>query len=77
MKNNEYVAPRCEYNLVNDRKIYKVKEPYYSEKDRIIYASCPYCGGQLHRVWNLNNCGNCGAEISWSGLSVAGYHDLR
>lgn len=39
MKNNEYVAPRCEYNLVNDRKIYKVKEPYYSEKDRIIYAA--------------------------------------
>nr|DAZ36857.1 MAG TPA: 30S ribosomal protein S27 [Caudoviricetes sp.] len=74
---HEYVASKSEYNIINGRKIYKVREPFYKEKEQLIYATCPYCGGQVNRVWNLNNCGNCGAEISWADISVAGYHDIQ
>ena len=47
---HEYVASKSKHNLINGRKIYKVREPFYKEKEQLIYATCPHCGGQVNRV---------------------------
>ena len=68
-KKNEFV-------IINGSKIYKVVKPYYSDKTGVIYATCPYCGGDVQRIWNLCNCGNCGGKISWKDVNVENYHAI-
>ena len=70
-EHNAYAATNSTYVKINGNKVPKVKEPFYKSKDRIIYADCPVCKWQVQRIWNLNYCGNCGAQITWLDIDTA------
>lgn len=72
----EFVASSSKYSIEHGKKILKVIEPYYEQQQKITYGFCPHCGCQVHRIWNLTNCGSCGGEISWKDLRIKGYGDV-
>ena len=72
----EYTPSSGDYNLINGEKVYKVLEPYYSDKSGIIQAKCPHCKSLVQRIWNLKYCGDCGKPISWNNLYVDNYHPI-
>ena len=71
-----YQATKAPYVIHKGKKALKVAEPYYSKKERMITAFCPYCGLELNRVWNMEYCGSCGGQVSWHDISVRDYGDI-
>lgn len=72
----EFAATKNEVINIDGVEHRQVREPYYNDHKGIIYGTCPYCGYNVQRVWNLNFCGTCGGAIHWHDICVPGIGDI-